>query len=61
MPLVPVALNIKADGEDSKLVSPRLVTVAIVSSADSLRSSRNSEQAPVESSYCIPSTLFNRR
>jgi hypothetical protein len=29
--LVPVALNIKADGEDSKLVSPRLVTVAIVS------------------------------
>ena len=33
--------------------------VDIVSSEDSLRSSRNSVQALLESRYCIPSTLFN--
>ncbi len=34
--------------------------VDIVSSEDSLRSSRNSVQALLESGSCIPSTRFNR-
>jgi hypothetical protein len=35
--------------------------VDIVPSGDSLRSSRNSVQALLESRYCIPSTRFNSR
>ncbi len=34
--------------------------VDIVSSEDSLRSSRNSVKALLESRYCIPSTRLNR-
>jgi hypothetical protein len=50
-----------------KLVSPVhlqhklcVSLVDIVPSVDSLRSSRNSMQALLESSYCIPSTWFNK-
>ncbi len=50
-----------------KLVSPVQLhhkscvsLVDIVSSADSLRSSRNSVQALLESRHCIPRTRFNR-
>jgi hypothetical protein len=58
--------SIKADCWETRSVHLQLhykscvSLVDIVSSADSLRSSRNSVQALLESRYGIPSTLFNR-